>query len=381
MLLPLKYIVFLTLLRYCSCEIVQNWEMRGNVCTTDIGKFCPKIKRPIEVMACLEHHDKELSKECAHAIRKCPIYKCADDILKFCPDAQSSAEIVACLLKHRSELSQKCASEDGVNDHPAKRAHFRAEHPCFSDEQALCQKESFLDTVLCLKDDLNKDALTKRCSKTVNHCPIFMCVDIAQKACPEVASMDELRSCIEVNAPKCINKMAPIHDPLSGSCKNEIKQYCRDSNSRSVSLYQCLKSHEDDLSESCEDAVDDHFEHKCDGDIKTHCSQHIGEKLMQCLKQLQNPTKKCKKAITQNGNILRYGFRVGNSVLANNGHADVQEHINDGHAMLILLISSLVAITVTLAAFLYAFRRSPVSQDDATTSLVPSSPATEYVRI
>jgi hypothetical protein len=87
------------------------------------------------------------------------------------------------------------------------------------------------------------------------------------------------------------------------ACKPDIEKYCKDVKPGGGAMNDCLKQHASELSPACtqfrqtaKDKVDA-FTQVCGTDIKTHCGgvHRGGGRIVQCLKQHENAlTEACK---------------------------------------------------------------------------------------
>lgn len=123
-----------------------------HVCRDDVQKFCPNMNDPVNILACLQSHEQELSTgwmhghvvlrslttlplACGSGLRHCPMYNCLDDIKQFCPDSKGTKGTLLCLWEHRSELSDKCWNQSIGST----RLGFLPEsHVCKVDEHKFC---------------------------------------------------------------------------------------------------------------------------------------------------------------------------------------------------------------------------------------------------
>ncbi len=97
-----------------------------NACSKDIEKFCKNIKPGrMALLACLEAHESELSKECknfeakmegkrAEAMEQATIINkfnedCKADIYQFCRGDSAKGGTLKCISEHESEVSSTCS--------------------------------------------------------------------------------------------------------------------------------------------------------------------------------------------------------------------------------------------------------------------------------
>lgn len=343
-------------------------------CKADVESFCPNMKDPVKIMECLQDHEKQLSADCASGLHDCPMYNCIDDIKKFCPDANGTKETLVCLWKHRAELSDKCWNQSIGQ---TKIGHLPETHACRADEQEYCSKEdSLLGTMNCLRQPKLKRALSAPCSRIVENCRLFACVPEAQRMCPDITTMRDLKGCITQHNLQCAPQVNPGQTQAESksqffACEQESQQYCADVPPES--MYECLHDREDSISKQCKKSLKDSLEHRCKQERISFCTDKSGQDLKACLYQVKSVSMKCQRALAM--------ANVAPSEIHENQFSTEMEPTHEVSGFNILLTClATVSFLVMLLGLAFVVRKSR-SASLSLDSLPSATTSTEYVRI